>query len=55
MTAPTRIATKTIEKDLAGDFIRVVEAAAIESARTVGHGDREGSDQAAVQAMRHAC
>jgi len=55
VAAPTHLATKkTIEKDLAGDFIRVVEAAAIESARTVGHGDREGSDQAAVQAMRHA-
>ncbi len=32
----------------------VVEEAAIASARTMGQGDREGSDQAAVQAMRKA-
>jgi fructose-1,6-bisphosphatase II len=43
-----------IERDLLGDFIRVVEEAAIASARTMGQGDPEASDQAAVQAMRHA-
>jgi fructose-1,6-bisphosphatase II len=55
MIAPNQAAsTSTLENDLAGGFIRVVEQAAIEAARTVGHGDREGSDMAAVQAMRHA-
>ena len=55
MTAPTHVATiNTLERDLAGDFIRVAEEAAIAAARTVGHGDREGSDREAVQAMRRA-
>src|SRR5262249_58165219 len=45
---------RRIERDLLGDFVPVVEAAAIAAARTMGQGDREGSDQAAVQAMRHA-
>jgi fructose-1,6-bisphosphatase II len=43
-----------IERDLLGDFVHVVEAAAIASARTMGQGDPEASDQAAVQAMRQA-
>jgi len=43
-----------MERDLSGDFVRVVELAAIAAARTMGQGDREGSDQAAVQAMRSA-
>jgi fructose-1,6-bisphosphatase II len=43
-----------IERDLLGDFVHVVEAAAIASARTMGQGNPEASDQAAVQAMRHA-
>jgi fructose-1,6-bisphosphatase class II len=43
-----------IERDLLGDFIHVVEAAAIASARTMGQGNPDASDQAAVQAMRHA-
>jgi fructose-1,6-bisphosphatase II len=38
--------------DLAQDFLRVTEAAAIASARTMGRGDRHGSDQVAVEAMR---
>jgi fructose-1,6-bisphosphatase II len=55
VTAPIHVATNdTIERDLAGDFVRVVEEAAIAAARTMGQGDREGSDQAAVQAMRRA-
>ena len=55
MTAPLHVATpSTIERDLAGDFVYVVEEAAISSARTMGQGDRSGSDQAAVQAMRKA-
>src|SRR5262245_37653778 len=39
-------------KDLPLEFVRVVEAAAIESARTMGQGDRQGSDHVAVEAMR---
>ena len=38
--------------DLSLELLRVVEAAAIASAQTMGRGDREGADQAAVQAMR---
>jgi fructose-1,6-bisphosphatase II len=38
--------------DLAHRFLRVVETAAIASARTVGQGDRKHSDQVAVEAMR---
>jgi fructose-1,6-bisphosphatase II len=44
----------TFEQDIALEMVRVVEDAAIASARTMGRGDREGSDQAAVQAMRRA-
>src|ERR1035438_6179589 len=43
-----------IERDLLGDFVHVVEEAAIASARTMGQGPPAASDQAAVQAMRHA-
>ena len=41
-----------METELSLEFLRVVERAAIASARTMGLGDRHGSDQAAVQAMR---
>jgi fructose-1,6-bisphosphatase class II len=55
VTAPVQASpTFQIERDLAGDFVHVVEEAAISAARTMGQGDREGSDQAAVQAMRRA-
>jgi len=40
------------ERDLALDFLRVTEAAAIESAKTMGQGDRKHSDHVAVEAMR---
>src|SRR5579859_8041119 len=43
---------ENIESDLALEFLRVVENAAIESARTMGQGDRPMSDQAATEAMR---
>jgi fructose-1,6-bisphosphatase class II len=43
-----------LELDLALDFIRVVEEAAIAAARTMGQGDAPKSDQVAVQAMRRA-
>jgi fructose-1,6-bisphosphatase II len=41
-----------IESDLAHEFLRVVEKAAIASARTMGQGDRPLSDQVATEAMR---
>src|SRR2546425_7840585 len=40
------------ERELALDFLRVTEAAAIAAARTMGQGDRKYSDQVAVEAMR---
>ena len=39
---------------LAFELARVVEEAAVASARTMGQGDSPGSDHAAVQAMRRA-
>ncbi|MGA3212082.1 MAG: class II fructose-bisphosphatase [Terriglobales bacterium] len=41
-----------IESDLALEFLRVVEMAAIASAKTMGQGDRRMSDQVATEAMR---
>jgi fructose-1,6-bisphosphatase II len=41
-----------IESDLALEFLRVVEKAAIASARTMGTGDRQLADQVATEAMR---
>ncbi len=43
-----------IESKLSLELVRVVEEAAVASARTMGQGDRPASDQAAVQAMRRA-
>ncbi|MEP7340546.1 MAG: class II fructose-bisphosphatase [Acidobacteriota bacterium] len=43
---------RPLEYDLLFDFLRVVEAAAIESARTMGRGERKFSDQVAVETMR---
>ena len=40
------------ERELSLDFLRVTEAAAIAAARTMGQGDRKGSDAVAVEAMR---
>ena len=42
------------ERELALDFLRVTESAAIASARTMGQGDRKYSDHVAVEAMREA-
>jgi fructose-1,6-bisphosphatase class II len=39
-------------KELSLEFLRVTEAAAIAAARTMGRGDRKGSDQVAVEEMR---
>jgi fructose-1,6-bisphosphatase class II len=41
-----------MDTDLSLEFLRVVERAAIACAATMGQGDRHGSDQAAVEAMR---
>src|SRR5437867_5315287 len=43
---------ENIESDLASRFLRVVETAAIASARTMGQGERKLSDQVATEAMR---
>lgn len=43
---------KKIASDLSSAFLEVVERAAIACARTMGQGDRHGSDQVAVEAMR---
>src|SRR5712672_3137068 len=43
---------ENIESDLALEFLRVVENAAVESARTMGQGDRPLSDQAATESIR---
>jgi fructose-1,6-bisphosphatase class II len=45
-------AERPMEHDLLFDFLRVVEAAAIEAARTMGQGDRKFSDHVAVEKMR---
>ena len=43
---------ENIESDLASRFLRVVEVAAIASARTMGQGERKLSDEVATEAMR---
>jgi fructose-1,6-bisphosphatase class II len=58
MAAQTRPEAKAksfgqnIETDLALEFLRVVEKAAIASARTMGQGDRKLADEVATEAMR---
>src|SRR5262249_35131962 len=42
----------SMEHDLLYDFLRVVEAAAIAAARTMGQGERKYSDHVAVETMR---
>jgi fructose-1,6-bisphosphatase II len=43
-----------MDRNLALEVVRVTEAAALASARLMGRGDRNGADQAAVEAMRLA-
>jgi fructose-1,6-bisphosphatase II / sedoheptulose-1,7-bisphosphatase len=50
--AKARTFGENLESDLAAKFLRVVETAAIESARTMGKGERKLSDQVATEAMR---
>src|SRR3954469_20065624 len=54
MVAPItpELAHQGLEVELALEFVRVVEEAAIESAKTMGQGDRDKADGVAVQAMR---
>src|SRR5581483_10732347 len=44
--------SKHLEFELALEFLRVVEDAAIASAKTMGQGDRKRADHVAVEAMR---
>ncbi len=46
------MAVETPERNLALDFVRITEAAALASARWLGRGDKESGDKAAVDAMR---
>src|SRR5207302_7013777 len=50
--AKARSFGENLESDLALEFLRVVEKAAIASAHTMGQGDRHLSDQMATEAMR---
>ena len=49
-TSPSR---GRVDRNLALELVRVTEAAALAAARMVGRGDKEGADQAAVDAMRY--
>jgi fructose-1,6-bisphosphatase II len=50
MTAKSRV---VVDRNLALEIVRVTEAAAMAASRWVGHGDKNGADGAAVDAMRH--
>ncbi len=50
--ANEQLSNRPLEYDLLFDFLRVVEAAAIEAARTMGRGERKYSDHVAVEKMR---
>src|ERR1035438_6229491 len=54
MAGTSNPAAIDLEQHLAFELTRVVEEGAVAAARTMGQGDRKGSDQAAVQAMRRA-
>lgn len=43
-----------IERNLGFELVRATEAAALRAGRFMGRGDKEGADQAAVDAMRYA-
>ena len=43
-----------MESSLSGEFLRVVEQAAIACAHSIGNGDRKGSDRLAVESMRQS-
>jgi fructose-1,6-bisphosphatase II len=52
MSAPRTRIPQDLDRNLALDLVRVTEAAAMAAGRWVGRGDKEGGDQAAVDAMR---
>ncbi|MFL5860261.1 MAG: class II fructose-bisphosphatase [Solirubrobacteraceae bacterium] len=52
MTVGTTQPSQKPDRNLALELVRVTEAAALAAARMVGRGDKEGADQAAVDAMR---
>ncbi|HEY8474382.1 MAG TPA: class II fructose-bisphosphatase [Natronosporangium sp.] len=52
MTSPDARTPQELDRNLALDLVRVTEAAAMAAGRWVGRGDKEGGDQAAVDAMR---
>jgi fructose-1,6-bisphosphatase II len=54
MAAPVtpELTNHALEVELALEFVRVVEEAAIESAKTMGQGDAKKADKVAVEAMR---
>ena len=43
-----------MDRNLALEVVRVTEAAALAASKLVGRGDKDGADQAAVDAMRSA-
>src|SRR3712207_1826575 len=43
-----------IERNIGFELVRATEAAALRAARWMGRGDKNGADQAAVDAMRYA-
>jgi fructose-1,6-bisphosphatase II len=53
VTVPTPRDPARPDRNLALELVRVTEAAALAAARMVGRGDKEGADQAAVDAMRN--
>jgi fructose-1,6-bisphosphatase II len=50
--APLRVDAERPDRNLALELVRVTEAAAMAAGRWVGRGDKNGADQAAVNAMR---
>ncbi len=52
--APESIPPHSMETLLALEMVRVTEAAAVESARFMGRGDRHAADRAATEAMAAA-
>jgi fructose-1,6-bisphosphatase II len=49
---PFRVGVEAPDRNLALELVRVTEAAAMAAGRWVGRGDKNGADQAAVNAMR---
>ena len=54
MTEPITVRYQLPDRNLGLELMRVTEAAAMAAGRWVGRGDKEGGDQAAVDAMRYS-